>query len=70
MSGLDIERLILSAGPIGIMQASLDVAIPYLHQREQFNQPIGHFQLMQVYLSIQTDICKLIKIPLSIIVLY
>lgn len=47
MSGLDLERLVLSAGPIGIMQAVLDHAIPYLHVREAFGQKIGHFQLMQ-----------------------
>ncbi|MCJ8736992.1 hypothetical protein PDJAM_G00018720 [Pangasius djambal] len=47
MSGLDLERLVLSAGPIGIMQAVLDHAIPYLHIREAFGQKIGHFQLMQ-----------------------
>ncbi|XP_012682348.1 isovaleryl-CoA dehydrogenase, mitochondrial [Clupea harengus] len=47
MSGLDLERLVLSAGPIGIMQAVLDHAIPYLHVREAFGQRIGEFQLMQ-----------------------
>lgn len=47
MSGLDLERLVLSAGPIGIMQAVLDHAIPYLHVREAFGQKIGEFQLMQ-----------------------
>ncbi|XP_024912388.1 isovaleryl-CoA dehydrogenase, mitochondrial isoform X2 [Cynoglossus semilaevis] len=47
MSGLDLERLVLSSGPIGIMQAVLDFAIPYLHVREAFGQKIGHFQLMQ-----------------------
>ena len=47
MSGLDYERAVLSAGPIGIMQACLDVVLPYVHQREQFGQPIGEFQLMQ-----------------------
>lgn len=47
MSGLDLERLVLSAGPIGIMQAVLDHAIPYLHVREAFGQKIGLFQLMQ-----------------------
>jgi isovaleryl-CoA dehydrogenase len=47
MSGLDYERLVLSAGPLGIMQACLDVVIPYLHERKQFGQPIGEFQLMQ-----------------------
>ncbi|CAI5696469.1 isovaleryl-CoA dehydrogenase, mitochondrial [Oreochromis niloticus] len=47
MSGLDLERLVLASGPIGIMQAVLDAAIPYLHVREAFGQKIGHFQLMQ-----------------------
>jgi isovaleryl-CoA dehydrogenase len=47
MSGLDYERLVLSGGPLGIMQACLDVVIPYLHERKQFGQPIGAFQLMQ-----------------------
>ena len=47
MSGLDYERAVLAAGPIGIMQACLDVALPYVHQRKQFDQPIGEFQLMQ-----------------------
>ena len=45
MSGLDYERLILSAGPLGIMQAAIDVAFPYMHQREQFGEKIGHFQV-------------------------
>ena len=47
MSGLDYERLVLSGGPIGLMQAAMDVVIPYVHEREQFGQPIGEFQLMQ-----------------------
>lgn len=47
MSGLDLERLVLAAGPIGIMQSVLDAAVPYLHVREAFGQKIGHFQLMQ-----------------------
>jgi len=47
MSGLDYERVVLSAGPIGIMQACLDLVIPYIHERKQFNQPIGEFQLIQ-----------------------
>ncbi|XP_076156696.1 isovaleryl-CoA dehydrogenase, mitochondrial isoform X2 [Alosa pseudoharengus] len=47
MSGLDLERLVLAAGPIGIMQAVLDHAIPYLHVRTAFGQKIGEFQLMQ-----------------------
>ena len=47
MSGLDYERVVLSAGPLGIMAACLDVVVPYVHEREQFGQPIGEFQLMQ-----------------------
>jgi isovaleryl-CoA dehydrogenase len=47
MSGLDYERLVLSAGPVGIMQMACDVSFKYVHERKQFNQPIGHFQLMQ-----------------------
>ncbi|KAJ9540450.1 hypothetical protein OSB04_026956 [Centaurea solstitialis] len=59
MSGLDLERLVLAAGPIGIMQACLDVALPYVRQREQFGRPIGEFQLMQgkiadMYASLQS----------------
>ncbi|HTZ37259.1 MAG TPA: acyl-CoA dehydrogenase family protein, partial [Stellaceae bacterium] len=45
MSGLDYERIVLAAGPLGIMQAALDVVIPYIHDRKQFGQPIGEFQL-------------------------
>ncbi|PLW68678.1 isovaleryl-CoA dehydrogenase [Pseudohalioglobus lutimaris] len=47
MSGLDYERTVLSGGPVGIMQACLDLVIPYLHDRKQFGQSIGEFQLMQ-----------------------
>ena len=47
MSGLDYERLVLSAGPLGIMQACMDVVMPYVHEREQFGKAIGEFQLMQ-----------------------
>ncbi len=47
MSGLDYERAVLAAGPIGVMQACMDVVIPYVHERKQFGQPIGTFQLMQ-----------------------
>ncbi|MDH3841755.1 MAG: isovaleryl-CoA dehydrogenase [Chromatiales bacterium] len=47
MSGLDYERVVLSGGPLGIMQACLDVVIPYLHERRQFGRAIGEFQLMQ-----------------------
>jgi isovaleryl-CoA dehydrogenase len=51
MSGLDYERLVLSAGPIGIMQACMDVVIPYVHDRRQFGQPIGSFQIMQAKIA-------------------
>ena len=51
MSGLDYERLVLSGGPLGVMQACLDIVIPYVHQREQFGQPIGEFQLIQAKLA-------------------
>ena len=47
MSGLDYERVVLAAGPLGIMAAAMDVVVPYVHDREQFGQPIGTFQLMQ-----------------------
>ena len=47
MSGLDYERLVLSGGPLGIMQACMDVVVPYIHEREQFGQAIGHFELIQ-----------------------
>jgi len=47
MSGLDYERVVLAAGPVGIMAAALDVVIPYVHERKQFGQPIGEFQLVQ-----------------------
>ena len=47
MSGLDFERAVLAAGPLGIMQSCLDVVIPYIHERKQFGEPIGSFQLMQ-----------------------
>ncbi len=47
MSGLDYERVVLAAGPLGIMQACLDLVIPYIHERKQFGQAIGEFQLMQ-----------------------
>ncbi len=47
MSGLDYERVTLSGGPVGVMQACMDLVIPYVHEREQFGQPIGSFQLMQ-----------------------
>jgi isovaleryl-CoA dehydrogenase len=47
MSGLDYERAVLAGGPLGIMQACMDVVLPYVHERRQFGQPIGEFQLMQ-----------------------
>jgi isovaleryl-CoA dehydrogenase len=47
MSGLDYERAVLAAGPLGIMQACMDAVIPYVHERKQFGKPIGEFQLMQ-----------------------
>lgn len=47
MSGLDYERAVLAAGPLGIMQACLDIVVPYVHERKQFGQAIGEFQLMQ-----------------------
>lgn len=47
MSGLDYERTVLAGGPVGLMAACLDVAIPYVHERKQFGQPIGEFQLVQ-----------------------
>ena len=47
MSGLDYERAVLAAGPLGIMQACMDVAMPYVHERKQFGEPIGRFQLVQ-----------------------
>lgn len=47
MSGLDYERAVLSGGPLGIMDACLDIVMPYLHERKQFGQALGEFQLMQ-----------------------
>ena len=47
MSGLDYERVVLSGGPLGIMQSCMDVVVPYVHERKQFDRPIGTFQLMQ-----------------------
>ena len=47
MSGLDYERLVLSAGPLGIMQGCLDAVLPYVHERKQFGRAVGEFQLMQ-----------------------
>jgi isovaleryl-CoA dehydrogenase len=51
MSGLDYERAVLAAGPLGIMQACLDTVIPYVHERRQFGQAIGEFQLIQAKLA-------------------
>ncbi len=51
MSGLDYERAVLAAGPLGIMQACMDVVLPYVHERKQFGQPIGEFQIMQAKLA-------------------
>ena len=51
MSGLDFERLVLAGGPLGIMQSCMDVVLPYIHQREQFGQPIGEFQLIQAKMA-------------------
>jgi len=60
MKGLDTERTVLSAGPIGIMQAAMDVVLPYIHERKQFGQAIGTFGLMQgkladMYVALQTS---------------
>ena len=49
MSGLDYERLVLAAGPLGLMQACLDNVLPYVHQREQFGRKIGEFQVLMLY---------------------
>ena len=51
MSGLDFERIVLSGGPLGLMAAAMDVVLPYVHQRSQFGQPIGSFQLIQAKLA-------------------
>ena len=51
MSGLDFERIVLSGGPLGLMAAAMDVVLPYVHQRCQFGQPIGSFQLIQAKLA-------------------
>ena len=55
MRGLDSERLVLSAGPIGIMQAALDVVLPYVRERKQFGKPIGEFEIMQGKLADMLD---------------
>ena len=51
MSGLDYERVVLAAGPIGIMQACMDIVLPYVHDRKQFGQSIGQFQIMQAKIA-------------------
>ncbi len=61
MSGLDYERLVLAAGPLGIMEACLDAVLPYVHEREQFGQPIGVFQLMQGKLADMYTTCNACK---------
>ncbi len=61
MSGLDYERVVLAAGPLGIMQAALDVVMPYVHERKQFGQSIGQFQLVQGKLAdmyVMMNACK------------
>lgn len=61
MSGLDYERAVLAAGALGLMQACLDIVIPYLHDRKQFGQPIGTFQIMQAKLAdmyVTMNACK------------
>ena len=61
MYRLDLERLVLSGGPVGIMQAALEVAADYAHEREQFGQQIGTFQLMQGKLAdmyTKTSMCR------------
>ncbi|KAF7295564.1 Isovaleryl-CoA dehydrogenase [Mycena indigotica] len=59
MSGLDLERLVLSGGPLGLMQAAFDFAVEYVHERKQFGQPIGTFQLMQGWCKIADMYTKL-----------
>ncbi len=61
MSGLDYERVVLAAGPLGLMQAALDVVMPYVRERRQFGRPIGEFQLVQGKLAdmhVTTNACK------------
>ena len=70
MSGLDYERVVLAAGPVGIMQSCLDLVIPYVHQRKQFGQAIGEFQLMQgkiadMYVQLNTARAFLYSIALN-----
>ena len=59
MSGLDSERLVLAGGPLGIMQAAMDLVLPYVRERRQFGKPIGSFELMQgkladMYVSLES----------------
>jgi isovaleryl-CoA dehydrogenase len=61
MSGLDYERAVLAAGSIGLMQSCLDLVIPYLHERQQFGQPIGTFQIMQAKLADMYVTCNTAK---------
>ncbi len=61
MSGLDYERVVLSGGPVGIMAACLDVVMPYVHERKQFGQPIGEFQLMQGKLADMYSTCSAVR---------
>jgi isovaleryl-CoA dehydrogenase len=61
MSGLDYERVVLSGGPLGLMRAGLDLVLPYVHERKQFGQPIGSFQLMQAKVAdmyTMTNACR------------
>ena len=61
MSGLDYERVVLAGGPLGLMRAGLDLVLPYVHERRQFGQPIGAFQLMQAKLAdmyTMTNACR------------
>jgi isovaleryl-CoA dehydrogenase len=51
MSGLDYERVVLAGGALGLSRAALDVAMPYVHERQQFGRPIGEFQLMQAKIA-------------------
>ena len=60
MSGLNLERVVLSGGPLGIMQAALDVTLPYIHEKWQFARPIGTFELIQgkiadMYIALQSS---------------
>ncbi len=70
MSGLDYERVILAAGPVGIIEACLDVVLPYVHQREQFSTPIGEFQFIQgkladIYTAFQASSAFLYQTAMS-----